>query len=87
MYEQSGQSDMFRDTSVLDKAALLRLVRERIELLQAVARSQRLGSEAQLASSGENLRRLLADQHIAEGRVVRFDAENPEVADLFVFRP
>jgi hypothetical protein len=78
---------MFRVQNVVDKASLLQLVRERVELLDALASIKCLKREAHVAACDEDLqRRLLAQHRAAQTRVARFDADNPEIADLFVFR-
>ena len=84
--QPSGQTDMFRERGAVEKAALLRLVRKRIELHHALARMQCLKSEANLALCDVSRQRLLADHHAAQTRVVQFDIDNPEIANLFVFR-
>jgi hypothetical protein len=78
---------MFRAQNAVEKAAMLQLVRERVDLLRYLSGIKCLKSEAQAASCDVNLQRLLvAERNAALTRVVRFDTDHPEIADLFVYR-
>jgi hypothetical protein len=78
---------MFRAQNAVEKAGMLQLVRQRVELLRYLSGIECLKSEAHAASCDENLQLLLLAEHgEALTRVVRFDTDHPEIAELFIYR-
>ena len=78
---------MLRLENPVERASTLQLVRHRVELVRSLARVESIRRSDLGAACKEDLRRLLEAEHqAAQARVDRFDRENPEIADLFVFR-